>query len=133
MIKLTRIESMSHAHVEKLKKVGIFSVEELLEHGSTPDARAELSRNTKISERLIFRWVKHADLFRIKGIAGHKAELLEAVGVESMPELAQAEPEFVYNEMKKVNQRKNLVQRVPGMVQIRRWVKTAKKMPEVVR
>jgi hypothetical protein len=33
-------------------------------------------------------WVNHADLYRIKGVAGQYAELLEVAGVDTVPELA---------------------------------------------
>lgn len=42
--------------------------------------RKQLADQTGLSQELILRWVNHADLFRIRGVAGEYAELLEAPG-----------------------------------------------------
>lgn len=133
MAKLSRIEGIDDKSALKLKNAGITTIEKLLETGSTANGRKEISKSAKISEKLIERWVNHADLFRIKGIAGHKAELLEAVGVSTIKDLAKKKPDKIYNEMILVNDKKNLVERVPGMVQVERWVDTAKKLPSVIK
>ena len=46
-----------------------------------------MAEATEIDEKLILKWVNHADLFRIKGVAGQFAELLEASGVDTVKEL----------------------------------------------
>ena len=56
--------------------------------------RAELAEKTGISEKLILKWPNHADPVRIKGIAGEYAELLEAAGVDTVPELAMRKVEI---------------------------------------
>ena len=49
--------------------------------------REALAKKSGISEKLILKWANHADLFRIKGIAGQFADLLEASGVDTVKEL----------------------------------------------
>ena len=49
---------------------------------------ARICEKTGIPHALILRWVNHADLIRIVGVAEQFAELLEASGVDSIPELA---------------------------------------------
>ena len=133
MAKLSKIEGIGDSFAEKLKGAGITTIEKLLAEGATSQGRKEIAKKSKISEKLISKWVHHADLFRIKGIAGQKAELLEASGVDSVKTLAKSKPESLYTSMLQMNEKKNLVQRVPGMVQIQRWVETARKMPSVVK
>ena len=48
-----------------------------------------LAEKSGISEKLLLEWVNHADLCRLDGVAGEYADLLEAAGVDSVPELAQ--------------------------------------------
>jgi hypothetical protein len=50
----------------------------LLEAGADKKGRKALAEKTEIDEKLILKWVNHADLFRINGVAGQYAELLEA-------------------------------------------------------
>jgi len=49
---------------------------------------ASPAKTDGISEALILKWLNHADLFRIRGVAGQYAELLEAAGVDTVAELA---------------------------------------------
>ena len=78
------IEGVGDAYAEKLKAAGIKTVDGLLEAGATAKGRKNLAETTGISEKLILRWVNHADLFRINGVGPQFAELLEAAGVDTV-------------------------------------------------
>jgi len=56
--------------------------------GVGPAYHASPAKTDGISEALILKWVHHADLFRIRGVAGQYVELLEAAGVDTVVELA---------------------------------------------
>ena len=84
MTKLVDIEGIGPAYEAKFKTAGVTTVEDLLEQGATPQARKALAEKSGVAEQLVLRWVNHADLFRIKGVAGQYAELLEAAGVDSV-------------------------------------------------
>ena len=73
------------------------------------------------------------DLFRIKGIASEYSELLEAAGVDSVPELAQRKSPALVAKMTVVNARKKLVRRLPTVSMVSRWVSQAKKLPRRIR
>lgn len=133
MARLNRIESIDDKSAQKLKSMGITTVESLLDAGATTARRKTLSKDSKINEKQLLKWVRHADLFRIKGIAGLKAELLEATGVSNMTQLAKKDPEKLREQMLEMNDKKNFVQRVPGMIQIKRWVQTARKLKTAVK
>jgi predicted flap endonuclease-1-like 5' DNA nuclease len=76
--------------------------------------------------------VNHADLYRIKGVGAEFAELLEAAGVDSVPELAQRSPTNLQKRMEEVNEQKKLTRRVPSESQVTAWVAEAKTLPRVV-
>ncbi|HBS05776.1 MAG TPA: DUF4332 domain-containing protein [Leptospiraceae bacterium] len=133
MAKLNRIEGIDDKAAQKLKSVGITTIEKLLEQASKPQDRKQISKEARVSEKQLLKWVNHADLFRIKGIAGLKAELLEATGVDTIKELAKRKPENLYESLLEMNKKKNFVERVPGMVQVKRWVTTAKRMKPMVK
>jgi predicted flap endonuclease-1-like 5' DNA nuclease len=126
------IEGVGEVYAKKLSDAGIKSVEQLLEHAGTPKGRDELATKTGISGSLILRWVNHADLIRIVGVAEQFAELLEAAGVDSVPELAQRVPENLHAKMLEVNEKKNLVRRIPAVSQISAWVEQCKSLPRAV-
>jgi predicted flap endonuclease-1-like 5' DNA nuclease len=77
-------------------------------------------------------WVNHADLYRIKGVAGQYAELLEAAGVDTVPELAQRNAGNLVEQMETVNERRNLVNRLPNETEVFGWIEEAKTLPRQV-
>jgi predicted flap endonuclease-1-like 5' DNA nuclease len=129
---IIRIEGIGEAYAEKLKAAGIASTEALLEQGATRDGRDRIAKTTGISGALVLRWVNHADLFRIKGVEGQYAELLEAAGVDSVPELAQRVPANLTPKLGEVNVQKQLVRKLPSEEQVTDWVAQAKTMPRMV-
>ena len=129
MAKLSGIEGIGEALEQKLKDSGISSIEALLEAGATPAGRKALAEKSGISDKLVLKFVNHADLMRIKGIGGEYSELLEAAGVDTVPELANRNPANLVAKMNEVNEAKKLIRRVPVESQVTDWVKQAKELP----
>ncbi|MBN1220964.1 MAG: DUF4332 domain-containing protein [Anaerolineae bacterium] len=131
-INLIKVEGIGDVYAAKLKTIGIVNTEELLDKGGTPQGRQNIAEQSDISPRLILRWVNMVDLFRIKGVSEEYADLLEAAGVDTVPELAQRNPENLYQKIIETNKEKNLVRRVPGQSQVQSWVAQAKELPRKV-
>lgn len=132
MAKLSVIEGVGEAYEEKLNASGVKSMEALLETCSTKKGRVQLAEKTGISEKLILKWTNHADLARIKGIGGEYAELLEAAGVDTVPELAGRKAENLFKKMVEVNEDKSLVRKLPTEKQVQDWIDQASKLPRVM-
>jgi len=132
MAQVKDIESIGDEYAEKLQAVGVTTVESLLEKGATPGGRAALAQQTGISAKLILRWVNHADLFRIKGVAGQYAELLEASGVDTVAELSQRNPANLHSALVSANEEKKLAGVTPSLSQVSAWVAEATALPRVV-
>ncbi len=80
----------------------------------------------------MLRWVNHADLIRIVGVGPEFAELLEAAGVDSVPELAQRNVENLVTALAETNEARSLVRRVPSTDEVADWIEQAKALPRVV-
>lgn len=132
MSKLSMIEGIGPSFEVKLKAAGIGSVEKLLLAGADKKGRADLAEKTGISEKLVLKWTNHADLFRIKGIGGQYAELLEVCGVDTVVELANRKAENLAKKMAEVNAEKNLCNRIPPEKSIKNWIAQANKLPRAV-
>ena len=134
MASITAIEGIGDAKADKLRAAGIKTCEALLAGANTKKRREKLAAETKLSEKQILTWVNHADLMRIKGVSGQYSELLEAAGVDSVPELKQRNAENLAAAMeKKNNARKNkLVQRTPSAKVVQKWIDQAKSLKKVV-
>lgn len=126
--KIDEIEGIGSVYCEKLEAVGIKTTEDLLEKAASKKGRSDLAKETDISEKLILRWANHADLFRIKGVAGQFAELLEAAGVDTVKELKHRVPENLHAKLVEVNEDKNLTRRVPSVKEITDMIEQAKTM-----
>ena len=126
------IEGIGPSHGAALRDAGISSVEKLLEAGGGKKGRTSIASKTQISETRILKWVNHADLFRISGIAGQYAELLEGAGVDTVKELRNRNAENLTQKMLEVNDQKNLVRRPPSVKVVSAWVEQAKTLPPKV-
>ena len=132
MTALTTIEGIGPAYEEKLKSAGISSCEQLLEKGATAKGRKELEAASGMAHALVLKFVNHADLCRIKGVGGEYSELLEAAGVDTVPELAQRNAANLTATMAKCNEEKKLVRSLPSEKSVTDWVAQAKQLPKVV-
>jgi len=132
MTKLIKIEGIGEAFEKKLNAAGLFSVQDLLEKGATPKGRKDIAAKTGIGDALILKWANRADLFRVKGIGEEYGDLLEAAGVDTVPELAQRKADNLYQKLVEVNEAKKLVRKLPAQSQIKNWVEQAKKLPRLL-
>ncbi len=132
MAQLTKIEGIGANYAEKLKAEGISTTESLLEKGATPAGRNKIIESTGISKKLVLRWINMADLFRIKGVGEEYADLLEAAGVDTVPELAQRNAANLFEKMTEVNEKKKLVRGLPSLSTVEGWVEQAKSLPRKV-
>jgi predicted flap endonuclease-1-like 5' DNA nuclease len=131
-MKIIDIEGIGPAYAVKLTKTGLLTVEALLKKGATEKGRKEISTSTGISHTLVLEWVNRADLYRIKGVSKQYSDLLEKAGVDTVVELSKRVADNLYSKMVEVNKAKNLVNKMPGLKQVKKWIDQAKKMPRVV-
>ena len=132
MAKLSDIEGIGEVYAAKFAEIGITTIEAFLEAGASKKGRKELAEKTGIPEKMILNWINRADLSRIKGISTQYADLLEFAGVDTVPELAQRNPENLHAKMIEVNEERKLVRKVPSLSQVQDWVAQAKELPRVV-
>jgi predicted flap endonuclease-1-like 5' DNA nuclease len=132
MATLVMIEGIGEVNAKNLRMLGISTTGTLLERGRTPQGRKEIAEKSGISEKLILEWVNLADLFRIKGVGEEYSDLLEEAGVDTVVELAQRNPDNLYEKVVDVNHQKKLVRKLPTQGQVDDWVRQAKNLPRVV-
>ncbi|GAB4479455.1 MAG: DUF4332 domain-containing protein [Anaerolineales bacterium] len=132
MAKLEDVEGIGTVYAEKLRQAGVRSTTAFLKQAATPKGRQELAEKSGISEKLILEWANHLDLYRIKGVGSEYSDLLEEAGVDTVVELAQRNPENLYQKLVEVNQAKKLVRKMPVQSQVADWIEQAKKLPRVL-
>lgn len=126
---ITDIEGIGPKYGEALIKAGIPTVEQLLEQCATAEARAKCAETTGLNEKSLERWVKMSDFFRLTGVEGNEAELLEVSGYNNMAELAGAVASEVLSKLQATNAEKSLAPSVPEESVIDAWISQAKNLP----
>ena len=130
--KIEQIEGIGAAYAEKLNAAGIKTTEDLLEKCASRKGRLAIAEETGISAKLILKWTNHADLFRINGIAGQFAELLEAAGVDTVKEFRHRVPANLQPKLEAVNAEKNLCNRVPSVTELEKMIAQAKELEPII-
>ena len=132
MADLKMIEGIGDAYAAKLAEAGLTATDALLAHGATKKGREEIAAKTGISEKLILTWVNHCDLYRLDGAGEEYIDLLEAAGVDSVPELAQRNAENLHQKLQETNAAQNRVRLLPSLDQVSKWIEQAKTFPRIV-
>lgn len=130
--KIVEIEGVGNVYAEKLETAGVYTTDDLLSRAATPKGREKLAEETGIPEKLILKWANHADLFRIKGVAGQFAELLEASGVDTVKELRHRVAANLQPKLVEINDARGLCNRVPSVSEVEKMIEQAKDLPPVL-
>jgi hypothetical protein len=88
---------------DKLRASGIADTAALLAKTSKPKDREALAAITGISGKLILKFANRADLMRVNGVGEEYADLLEAAGVDTVPELAQRKAQNLFDALAQTN------------------------------
>ena len=129
---LVNIEGIGEQYAEKLAQAKIGTTQSLLKRAATRKGRREVSKESGVSPAKLLDFVNLADLFRVRGIGEEYSDLLEASGVDTVPELAARNAKNLTAKMAEVNEKRSLVRRVPNEKQVADWVKQAKKLKRVI-
>lgn len=133
MAALVSIEGIGERHAAQLAEARIGTTQTLLARGATRAGRKQIAGLARLTPKQVLRWVNRADLFRIRGVGEEYSDLLEATGVDTVPELSRRNPVSLVRQMHQVNERRHLVRRMPALSQVERWIGEAKVLPRVVR
>ena len=132
MAHLDTVEGIGPVYQEKLLNVGITTTDILLDRGRTAKGRQEVAAAADVDASRILEWLNRLDMDRIKGIGSEYADLLEAAGVDTVPEMAQRNADNLYAKLKEINEAKDLVRRLPSAEQVADWVEQAQALPRIL-
>jgi predicted flap endonuclease-1-like 5' DNA nuclease len=130
--KIEEIEGIGPVMGEKFRHAGITNTEKLLAGTKTKKQRHDLAEETGIPEKQILKFANMADLFRLSGVGQEFSELLEAAGVDTVPELAQRNAQNLTAKMEEVNEVKKLTRRTPSLKEVEKWIAEAKELPRAL-
>ena len=121
------LEGIGVKYGKSMEKAGFLDVESLI--GLDREAIKNLAKKTKISEKLIDKWAEHADLMRIDGVGPEYAEVINEIGIDSVKELAQRNPNNTLDRIAKLDKEKpDMFRKPPTLQMITDWIDEAKKI-----
>jgi predicted flap endonuclease-1-like 5' DNA nuclease len=130
--KIEDIEGIGAVMGEKFRSAGVKDTDSLLQNALTPKQRKQLAEKTGLSEARILKFANMADLYRISGVGSEYSELLEAAGVDTVPELAKRNAANLTQAMATLNQEKKLTRQVPTESEVTKWIEQAKGLPRML-
>ena len=126
MNSINSINGMTHTEATKLRRARVRTTVTFLQIASTRSGRALLTKETGITSPKLLHWAKRAELMKIKNLGRDYADLLEAVGVESVTDLKRRNPESLHEMMNNANQAKKIVDRMPSLKRVANWIDDSK-------
>jgi predicted flap endonuclease-1-like 5' DNA nuclease len=130
--KIEDVEGIGPATGEKLRAAGVKDTDSLLAGAKTATQRKQLAEAAGLSPEQILKFANMADLYRVSGIGSEFAQLLEAAGIDTVPELARRAPANLAQKLAEINEAKKLTRRVPTEAEVGKWVEQAKTLPRAL-
>jgi predicted flap endonuclease-1-like 5' DNA nuclease len=115
----------------KLRAAGLHNSDQLLAKCAQPKDRAALAAQLGIDAKEVLELANRADLARIKGIGRVYSDLLEWTGVDTVAELAQRNPDHLYDKVVEAAG-EHFVKQLPTRKAVADWVAQAKALPRVL-
>ena len=85
-----------------------------------------LTKETGIRSPKLLHCAKRAELMKIKDLGRDYSDLLEAVGVESVSELKRRNAESLHESMTAMNNKQQIVDRMPSIKRVSKWIEESK-------
>lgn len=127
--KIEDVEGIGPARGDKFRAAGVKDTDSLLEHSTSPAKRAALAERTGLSAAQILKFANMADLYRVSGIGSEYSELLEAAGVDTVPELARRNAANLAKALAEANATRKLTRRLPTEAEVGKWIEQAGALP----
>lgn len=130
--KIEDIEGIGQLTGKHFRDAGVKDTDTLLVNCATVGERKKLAEATGLPVQKILKFANMADLYRISGVGSEYAELLEAAGVDTVPDLARRSAENLTVKLAEVNEAKKLTRRAPTLAEVTKWIEHAKELPRVI-
>ncbi|NVM29635.1 MAG: DUF4332 domain-containing protein [Candidatus Helarchaeota archaeon] len=127
------IEGIGPEYAKLLKKIGIKTTEDLRKQ-----SLVQVTEETDISTKLIYKWQCMADLFRVRRAAEEYTEFLFEMGIETVKELSKQDVDELeervkdfYEEVKDKPGWQAAIKKLPTRKDIELWISSAKELLKV--
>lgn len=127
--KISEFPGISDDTAAKLEKIGIKNTVQLYDKIITSQHRKELADSTDLSDHEILELAKLTDLSRIKWVGVTFARMLYDLGVDTVANVAKADPVELHTRINQMSKEKNIYKGKIGLNDIRILINAAKEVP----
>ena len=123
---IEEIQGIGEIYQHRLNSHNIYSISDLLNAGTRLKSRSELAAMLEVDRNDLAKWLSHAELMTVKEVDGRKAEVLHALGIDTLAKLASAQPQALlesYNA--KVQELGHKTLKPVDEAEVKRWIDTA--------
>lgn len=115
------LKKVSDEHIELLYEEQIYSIEGLREKLISKQDTDSFSKKLGLYQSLVYDWVRLGEFSILDGITQEYIDLLEIIGIETIMDLVDQDPEIVYYQLRQVTDSITL----PTLGMIIRWVRVS--------
>ena len=131
--KIEDLLGIGKVYGEKLRKEGVTNTDKLLAACSTRHKRQTLAEKTDIPYKLVLAWAQKVELMKIHGVGPRGSNLLNAVFVRSVKDLAERSPENLAERVGVANAFKpRFLDNTPSQATVTKWIEQAKALPKAI-
>lgn len=117
----------------KLRGIGVSNTDKLLARAQTRNERKKLAEEAGVPYRLLLAWAQKTEIMNIHGIGPRGANLLNAVLVQSVKDLAHRDPVKLHERLAIANTfEPKFMKYTPSLATVTRWVEAAKSQPTAI-
>lgn len=116
---------------EKLRKLGITNTDKLLAACTTRHKRKGVAEQAGIPYKLVLAWAQKVELMKIKGVGPRGSNLLNAIFVQSVKDLAERNVENLHERVAIANTFKpKFLDNTPSPATLGKWIEAARALPK---
>jgi len=120
------IRGIRSTFIKKLQSANIKTTDDLLSFCSSRTSRTKVAAQTGISASYLLLLTQKAELLKFDGISQEYYKLLSEAGVETLEDLSQTHPRKLSDEIKVINNKKNITKLPPKEFLLEDWIDKAK-------
>ncbi|RUM65575.1 MAG: hypothetical protein DSZ06_04810 [Sulfurospirillum sp.] len=121
------IEGIGPKYASIFNALGIYTTSDLVHRlkGKEDDIQ-KFAKELRVQPDAIESWISMAELIALPGVNAQHAELLQVVGISSISDLADANPDRLHNEMRSFNEKSPITPNHPSSKWVQIWTKISK-------
>lgn len=128
--KIEDVLGIGPVYGEKLRKLGLTNTDKLLAASTTRHMRKGVAAEADIPYKLVLAWAQKVELMKIKGVGPRGSNLLNAVLIRSVKDLAERNPANLHERLAIANTFKpKFLDNTPSLATVTKWIEAAKAMP----